>query len=109
SLDSIKPAYLQMLKDVTGLKEIYAVPYAANANGVIYNKAIFEELGIEVPKTWDEFITVAEKVKASGKIPFYFTLKDAWTTLPSFNVLAANTQGDDFYDELNKGNVLAGE
>jgi raffinose/stachyose/melibiose transport system substrate-binding protein len=54
SLDSIKLAYLQMLKDVTGLKEIYAVPYAANANGVIYNKAIFEELGIEVPKTWDE-------------------------------------------------------
>src|SRR5690606_30456536 len=33
----------------------------------------------------------------------------AWTTLPSFNALAANTQGDDFYSELNKGNILAGE
>jgi hypothetical protein len=67
-----------------------------------------EELGIEVPKTWDEFTTVAEKIKAAGKIPFFHTYKDAWTTLPSFNALAANTQGDDFYSELNKGNILAG-
>ncbi|WP_186670809.1 ABC transporter substrate-binding protein [Sporosarcina sp. BP05] len=108
NLDKVQPAYLQMLKDVTGLDEIYAVPYVANAVGVIYNKAIFKELGLEVPTTWDEFITVAENVKKSGQTPFYFTFKDAWTTLPAFNVLAANTQGDDFYDELNKGKVLVG-
>lgn len=107
NLDKVQPAYLKMLRDVTGLDEIYAVPYAANAVGVIYNKAIFKELGLEVPTTWDEFIAVAENVKESGQIPIYFTFKDAWTTLPVFNALAANTQGDDFYDELNKGNILA--
>ena len=53
------------------------VPYVANAVGVIYNKAIFKELGLEVPTTWDEFIAVAEKVKESGQTPFYFTFKDA--------------------------------
>ncbi|KXG45056.1 ABC transporter substrate-binding protein [Tepidibacillus decaturensis] len=109
NLELVQPAYLQMLKNVSGLNEIYAIPFAANADAVIYNKKIFSELGLQVPKTWDEFIQVAEKVKAAGKIPFYFTLKDAWTTLPVFNVLAANTQGDDFYTELNKGKILAGE
>jgi raffinose/stachyose/melibiose transport system substrate-binding protein len=109
NLETIQPAYVQMLKDVSGLQEVYAIPYVANAVGVIYNKAIFAELGLEVPKTWDEFIVVAEKVKDAGKIPFYHTFKDAWTTLPAFNALAANTQGEDFYSELNKGNILAEE
>ncbi|MCM3439775.1 ABC transporter substrate-binding protein [Metabacillus halosaccharovorans] len=107
SLENIQPAYVQMLKDVSGLEEVFAIPYVANAVGVIYNKAIFAELGLEVPKTWDEFISVAEKVKEAGKTPFFHTYKDAWTTLPAFNALAANTQGDDFYGELNQGNILA--
>ncbi len=102
-LDNIQPAYIQMLHDVTGLDKVYAIPYAANADGVIYNKAIFKELGLTVPKTWDEFIAVAEKVKAAGKTPFYFTFKDAWTTLPAYNALAANTQGKTFFQDLNKG------
>lgn len=35
--------------------------------GLFYNKAIFEELGLEIPKTWDEFIEVCEAVKADGR------------------------------------------
>lgn len=102
-LDSIQSAYIDMLRDVTGLEKVYAIPYAANADGIIYNKAIFNELGLTVPKTWDELIAVAEKVKAAGKTPFYFTFKDAWTTLPAYNALAANTQGENFFDQLNDG------
>lgn len=102
-LDSIQPAYIDMLRDVTGLEKVYAIPYAANADGIIYNKTIFNELGLTVPKTWDELIDVAEKVKAAGKTPFYFTFKDAWTTLPAYNALAANTQGENFFDQLNDG------
>ncbi|OOE02677.1 ABC transporter substrate-binding protein [Anoxybacillus kestanbolensis] len=102
-LDSIQPAYIDMLRDVTGLEKVYAIPYAANADGIIYNKTIFNELGLTVPKTWDELIAVAEKVKAAGKTPFYFTFKDAWTTLPAYNALAANTQGENFFDQLNDG------
>jgi len=109
NLEKIQPAYIQMLKDISGQEKVYAIPFATNAVGIIYNKAIFNELGLEIPKTWDELIAVAEKIQEAGKIPFYHTYKDAWTTLPSFNALAANTQGDDFYSELNKGNILAGE
>jgi raffinose/stachyose/melibiose transport system substrate-binding protein len=102
ALNDIQPAYIDMLKDISKQDKVYGIPYAANANAVIYNKTIFKELGIEVPTTWEEFIAAAEKVKAAGKIPFYFTFKDAWTALPAYNVLAANTQGDDFFKKLDK-------
>ncbi|WP_160723817.1 ABC transporter substrate-binding protein [Bacillus sp. USDA818B3_A] len=100
-LNDIQPAYVDMLKDISKQDKVYGIPYAANADAVIYNKAIFKELGLEVPKTWDDFIAVAEKVKAAGKNPFYFTFKDAWTALPAYNVLAANTQGNDFFKKLD--------
>lgn len=109
NLEKVQPSYIQMLKDILGQEKVYAIPFATNAVGIIYNKAIFNELGLEIPKTWDELIAVAEEIQEAGKVPFYHTYKDAWTTLPSFNALAANTQGDDFYSELNKGNILAGE
>ncbi|WP_299092826.1 extracellular solute-binding protein [uncultured Metabacillus sp.] len=108
-LKDIQPAYIQMLKDVSGLEKVYAVPFAANASSVIYNKDMFKELGIEVPTTWDEFIEAAETIKAAGKIPFYFTFKDAWTTLPSYNALAANTQGGQFFKELKKEHTTFAE
>ncbi|ULT57735.1 extracellular solute-binding protein [Neobacillus drentensis] len=100
-LNDIQPAYVDMLKDISKQDKVYGIPYAANADAVIYNKAIFKELGLQVPKTWDEFIGVAEKLKAAGKTPFYFTFKDAWTALPAYNVLAANTQGNDFFKKLD--------
>lgn len=102
-LKKIYPQYAQMLKDISGLDKVYAIPYAVNANAVIYNKKLFNELGLTIPKTWDEFIAVAEKIKKAGKTPFYFTFKDSWTTLPSFNVLAAATQGDNFYSDVRAG------
>ncbi|SEN46957.1 ABC transporter substrate-binding protein [Lihuaxuella thermophila] len=102
-LQNIQPAYVDMIKNLTGLKEVHGIPYSANANGVLYNKALFKELGLTVPKTWDEFIAVADKIKAAGKIPFYHTYKDSWTTLIPFNALASNLPGDQFFKDRESG------
>ncbi len=75
--------------------EINGVPYALNANGVIYNVDVFEELDLEVPGTWSELIETAEAVEAAGRTPFYFTWQEAWTTLPAFNAVTQNTTGRD--------------
>jgi raffinose/stachyose/melibiose transport system substrate-binding protein len=49
--------------------------------GVIYNKKIFEEAGIsELPKTWDELLAAADKIKAAGKIPFAVGNQTPWIT-----------------------------
>ena len=40
----------------------YGVPQDAGPQALTYNKARFDELGIEVPTTWEEFAEAAEKV-----------------------------------------------
>ena len=80
-----------MLKalEIESVDGIYGVPYALNASGVIYNKDIFEELGLSIPKTWDEFLGLAQAVQDNGITPFYFTLKESWTSLPAWNTIAS--------------------
>ncbi|KKI92956.1 ABC transporter substrate-binding protein [Bacillus sp. SA1-12] len=101
----IQPSYVDMIGRLVGAEEegVFGLPYTTNANTVIYNKQKFEELGLEVPKTWDEFLAVLEKAKAAGEIPLYFTLKDAWTGMISWNSLAANIAGEDFAEKKNAG------
>ena len=49
---------------------VYATPAdTSNAAGVIYNTKVFADLGIEIPETWDEFLTVCETIKAAGITP----------------------------------------
>lgn len=104
-VESIQPAYLKMLSDLTGSTELNGIPFSANASGVIYNKAMFAEAGITVPTTWDEFIAAAQKFKDSGKNAFYLTLKDSWTTLPPFNSLEPSILGTDFFKQRTEGTV----
>jgi raffinose/stachyose/melibiose transport system substrate-binding protein len=101
SVNKVHSAYLEMAGKLVGEEKegVYGIPYAANANGVIFNKAKIEELGLDVPKTWDEFINALETAKQAGEIPIYFTLKDAWTGMVTWNSLAANLQGDDFAEK----------
>lgn len=101
----VQPSYIEMIGKLVGpeKKGIFGLPYATNADAVIYNKEKFAKLGVQPPKTWDEFIQIAEKAKAAGETPFYLTLKDAWTALPAWNALAANIAGSDFAEKKNEG------
>jgi raffinose/stachyose/melibiose transport system substrate-binding protein len=96
-LKNVQDAYVKMLNDISGTDKTYAIPYGVNANGIIYNKKLFKELNLTVPTTWDEFVALCKKIQDAGKLPFYFTFKDSWTTLPALNVLAADLQEDQFF------------
>ena len=48
--------------------------------GILYNKKIYAELGLSVPKTWAEFMANNEKIKAAGKAPVIQTFGDTWTS-----------------------------
>jgi raffinose/stachyose/melibiose transport system substrate-binding protein len=100
---NIQPAYLNMMNKLTGSEKVNGIPFTANASGVIYNKKMFEELGLSIPKTWDELMATAQKVKDAGKTPFYLTIKDSWTTLVPFNSLSTEIMGIDFYGERAEG------
>lgn len=48
----------------------YGVPTApSNVGGVFYNKKVFEKYGISIPETWDQFLSVCEKLKQAGVTP----------------------------------------
>ena len=98
-VDTVTPGSVKILTDLGrgGADEVNGVPFAMNADGVIYNKAIFEKYDLSPPTSWDELITVCETLKANGVTPFYGTLKDAWTSLPSWNGLAGPMTPQDFW------------
>lgn len=49
--------------------KLYGVPFTMTSIAVIYDKNVYKELGLSVPKTWDEFEKNCEAIKAAGKIP----------------------------------------
>ncbi|NQX27152.1 extracellular solute-binding protein [Microbacteriaceae bacterium VKM Ac-2854] len=55
------------------------LPYSIAAEGVIYNKTLFAQNGIEVPTTYSELLAACEAFAAAGIVPIYSTFKDPWT------------------------------
>jgi raffinose/stachyose/melibiose transport system substrate-binding protein len=94
--DSFKP-------QVSVGDEVYGIPVGtAFGGGVLYNKKIYDQLGLSVPKTWDDFLANSEKIKAAGIAPVIQTYQDTWTSqllvLGDFhNVAAANPSFADDY------------
>jgi raffinose/stachyose/melibiose transport system substrate-binding protein len=102
-LDTINPSVQKILADLGNKEgEVNGLGYVNNANGVIYNQEIFEEQGLEVPETWEEFIAVCDALQDAGITPFYGTLADSWTALPSFNALGAYPAQDGFFDKMRE-------
>lgn len=60
--------------------EIYGIPLMMDGKAFYYNQDIFNELGLAVPETWDEFIDVLDVLKSSGYIPISLGNIEDWAT-----------------------------
>jgi raffinose/stachyose/melibiose transport system substrate-binding protein len=93
SLDLYNKGYLEGLNDIVGgFSEVaksawttddgsvtFCVPMASVIHGFIYNKEIFDELGLAVPTTEAEFYAVLDKIKADGQyVPLDIGTADQW-------------------------------
>ncbi len=57
----------------------FCVPMASVIHGFIYNKDAFEELGLEVPETEEEFFAALDKITEDGTyIPMAMGTNDQW-------------------------------
>lgn len=110
-LADIKENYLETNKDLeyVPLDGVYAVPYMANAAGVLYNRDMFEEHGWTIPTTWEEFIALCETIEAEGVQPLYFGYKDTWTCLAPWNAIAVDLCESDIAYQVNSGNATYAE
>lgn len=63
-------------------KGVYGTPgNTAQVGAMMYNKKVYEDLGLKVPTTWDEFIANCEKIKAAGGVaPVIETFAETWTS-----------------------------
>ena len=83
--------------------QVYGVPFASQTMLVIYNKGIYEQLGLSVPQTWDELIANAEAIEAAGMFAFANGTATAWQNETIVSALASSTIGSDFYAEIDAG------
>ena len=93
-LDNILDSFKQTVTGTDG--SVRGVPVGvAMGGGILYNKKVYEELGLEVPMTWDEFMANNAKIKEAGKVAVIQTFGTTWTSQifflgDEFNVQAAN-------------------
>lgn len=57
----------------------YGIPYNYWYQGVIYNKDIFAQYGLEAPETREELETIVETLEAGGETPFAGHYQENWT------------------------------
>ena len=71
--------------------------------GILYNKSFFEENGFEVPKTWDEFIALCDKIASLGVTPLYEGINGVWHTQSWINGMtpAVLEEKGDFVEWIN--------
>jgi ABC-type glycerol-3-phosphate transport system substrate-binding protein len=50
----------------------YGLGWMAQTFGFFYNPALFDKAGVQPAETWDDLITIGQKIKATGVIPWVF-------------------------------------
>jgi len=83
----------------------WAVPFNSIIVGDFfwYRKDIFEKHGLTPPKTWEEFVSLARKLKSLGYIPIALANKTKWPGDHFFATLAARVCGYDVAKEILDG------
>ncbi|WP_416148760.1 extracellular solute-binding protein [Salipaludibacillus sp. HK11] len=73
----------------------YGLPLELNAAYVFYNKAIFDEHGLEAPETMDELDHIVDTLNDAGIEPIALGNRDRWTGSLWYMYLADRISGED--------------
>ncbi len=82
---------------------VFGPPLATAAGGgFFYNVPLYEELGLEIPTTWDDFLANADAIKQAGLPAVAQTYGDTWTSqmlilADFYNIYADNENWADEY------------
>lgn len=85
--------------------EVYSVPVAMSATSFLfYNKELFEQNGLAVPKTWDELLAAIEAFKAKGVTPIAMGNQAPWVAQSTmFGVMADRLTGTEWFMNAKDG------
>lgn len=98
-VDTIMAPMANLSKDLFDGKYSY-FPYAPQGFMIFCNKTLLEECGVtEYPETWDEFLSVCEKVKSAGYIP---VSSDTYYITSWVGYYLSRLLGNDAVEKLSK-------
>lgn len=75
----------------------YAVPFAPEVSALVYNKEIFEEVGLDTevaPTTWDELVEMAKLCTTDDRYGYMFPAADAGGMMFTFGPYIWSNGGD---------------
>lgn len=89
-LDDLVAKYGQNLQPNQLIKidgQTMAIAMMVNTQHLMYRKDIFDDLGIEVPSTWNGVLDAAAKIAEAGVVdyPMGATMKSGWNLAQDFN------------------------
>ena len=78
---------------------LWALPYYdASSYMCLYNKTLFDEMGLQAPQTWDELVGVSKALsEKDGVMPMIFQGKDGWAW-PMMYTEIKNHLNNKYYD-----------
>ena len=89
--DKYKDDYSKGIRDSFTLNgQLYALPWSIEYWLVYYNKDVYSQLGLSIPRSWDEFLSNCQRIKAAGKTPLNQTIVDEWPAFITFEEIAAS-------------------
>ncbi len=88
--------------------EIYGVFVKSDIKSLVwYSPVEFAAAGYKVPTTWEEFVALADQIKADGSVPFAMGMESGaatgWTGTDLVQDILIRTQGADFVNGLAYG------
>ena len=67
--------------------EKYGMPTSLDSSAFYYNPAIFEQYGLEIPKTWDDVYAIRDKLKGTGVAAMVYAGAEPWWNPMHFNIM----------------------
>lgn len=77
----VDPSIKNSITDKVRPDKNFGLPFNMMYAGMFYNKQLIEELGIQRPDTWEQFVQALQTIKEKKPdvTPLYFGGKDGWT------------------------------
>ena len=98
---------LQKNQMITINGKVMAVAFMANAQHLVYREDVLKKVGIEPPKTYEDMLAAAEKIRSSGMMqnPVGGAYKAGWNLAQEFNNMFLGYGGSHFKDGSAQPNV----
>jgi len=103
AISNVLPGAIATIKNLYG--GFYVLPLQYNIEGIWYNKRIFADHGIEVPATWDQLVSAAQKLSAAGVQPFSASGQQKWPLTRFISGYIYRKLGPNAFDAVYDGSA----